>query len=87
MAAVDFFLKLDGVEGESQDKDHKNEISLESFSFGADQSGTSSHGTGAGAGKVSMHDISVTKVVDKSSPVLFQNCASGSPRGSCLPRR
>jgi hypothetical protein len=33
-AAVDYFLKIDGVDGESTDDKHKGEIQLESYSFG-----------------------------------------------------
>ncbi len=75
--AVDYFLKLEGVEGESQDSKHKNEIELLSWSFGATQSGTMHMGGGGGAGKVSMQDMSVTKVMDKASPKLLLACANG----------
>lgn len=34
-------------------------------------------GSGGGTGKVSVHDISFTKKIDKSSPSLFQACATG----------
>ena len=37
-AAVDFFLKIDGIKGESVDKDHKDEIEIASWSWGASQS-------------------------------------------------
>jgi hypothetical protein len=33
-AAVDYFLKIDGVDGESTDDKHKGEIELQSFSLG-----------------------------------------------------
>ena len=36
-----------------------------------------STGAGSGAGKVSVHDISITKRIDKSSPVLFKYCSTG----------
>ena len=77
MAAVDMFLKLDGVDGESQDHKHKGEIHIESFSFGAHQMGTGHAGGGSGAGKVVITDINVTKLVDKASPKLFLYCANG----------
>ena len=35
--AVDYFLKLDGIEGESADSNHKNEIQIMSWSWGASQ--------------------------------------------------
>ena len=77
MAAVDYFLKLDGVDGESTDDKHKGEIDVESFSWGVSQTGTHSVGGGGGAGKAQFHDFSFTKVISKASPVLFQACASG----------
>jgi type VI protein secretion system component Hcp len=40
---------------------------------------TGAHGPGGGggAGKVAVHDISITKKIDKSSPLLFKACANG----------
>jgi type VI secretion system secreted protein Hcp len=75
--AVDMFLKLDGIKGESGDSKHKDEIHIESFSWGMNQTGTHGAGGGGGAGKVSMHDISVTKHVDKSSVELMLHCCNG----------
>ena len=78
MAMVDYFLKIDGVEGESQDHKHKSEIEIESFSWGAVQTGTSSHGGGMGAGKVQMQDFHFVMRVNKASPKLMLLCASGT---------
>ena len=75
--AVDYFLKLDGIQGESQDKTHKNEIEIESFSWGATQTGTASHGGGMGAGRVSVQDFNFIMQVNKASPKLFLACAQG----------
>jgi type VI secretion system secreted protein Hcp len=77
MAVVDYFLKMDGVEGESTDEKHKNEIQVESFSFGATQTGTFAHGSGGGAGKVQMQDFHFTQKVNKASPKLALACATG----------
>ena len=77
MAAVDYFLKIDGIQGESQDKTHKNEIQLESFSWGQTNSGTASHGGGMGAGKVNMQDFNFVMGVNKASPKLLLACANG----------
>ena len=49
-AAVDYFLKIEGVDGESNDSKHKNEIEILSFSWGATNTGTTAHGGGGGAG-------------------------------------
>jgi len=77
MGLVDYFLKLDGIEGESQDATHSREIEIENWSFGQTQSGTSAYGSGAGAGRVSMQDFRFVKRIDKSSPKLMQLCANG----------
>jgi len=75
--AVDMFLKLDGIKGESADHKHKEEIHVESFSWGMTQTGAHGTGGGGGAGKVSVQDISVTKYLDKASPELMLHCANG----------
>jgi type VI secretion system secreted protein Hcp len=77
MASVDFFLELPDVEGESTDKKHGKKIELDSFSVSCAQSGTQSHGSGGGAGKVRFQDLHITKKVDKASPKLLLACASG----------
>ena len=77
MAAVDYFLKIDGIQGESRDDKHKDEIDIESFSWGETQSGTFAVGGGGGAGKVSMQDFHFTMPVNKASPALFLACAQG----------
>lgn len=74
---VDFFLKIDGIDGESTDKKHPKEIQLDSFSFGASQTGTMAHGGGGGAGKVAMQDFSFTTRVSKASAKLQLACWSG----------
>src|SRR3954463_4162078 len=75
--SVDMFLKITDVKGESKDKTHPAEIEIESFSWGATQIGASSHGTGAGAGKVSMNDFHFVMRNNSSSPTLFLFCANG----------
>jgi len=77
MAAVDFFLKIDGIDGESADDKHKGEIELESWSISAHQSGGHSSGGGGGAGKVLLEDYHFTKRIDKASPTLFLACCDG----------
>lgn len=75
--ASDYLLELDGVKGESQDKKHAGTIEIESFSWGATNSGAHAGGTGGGAGKVSFQDIHFTTRVNKASPLLAMRCASG----------
>jgi type VI secretion system secreted protein Hcp len=75
--AVDYFLKIDGVPGESPDAKHKGEIQLESFSWGETNPGGGGMGGGGGAGKVQMQDLVVTMLVSKASPKLMLACATG----------
>jgi type VI secretion system secreted protein Hcp len=75
--AGDMFLMLDGIKGESSDDKHKGEIDIESFSWGLAQTGSGSRGTGSGTGKVDISDITIQKLVDKSSPTLQLSCANG----------
>ncbi len=76
-ASVDYFLKIDGIDGESMDSKHKAEIEIKSFSFGASNGGTFSMGSGGGAGKVAMQDIHFVSHVNKASPKLFLACCNG----------
>ena len=77
MAAVDYFLKIEGIDGESSDHKHKGEIDLESWSWGEHQSGTHAGGGGGGAGKVAMQDFHFVMKVNKASPKLMLACATG----------
>ena len=77
MAAVDYFLKIDGIEGESQDKTHKDEIQLDVVLLGRDQRRHHAAGGGGGAGKVQMQDFHFVMNVNKASPKLFLACANG----------
>jgi type VI secretion system secreted protein Hcp len=77
MPHVDYFLMVDGVDGEASDSKHKNEIEVMSFSWGATNSGTMAFGGGGGAGKVQFQDVSFSVKTNKSSPKLFLACASG----------
>lgn len=78
--AVDMFLKIEepGVDGESGDSEHENEIDVLAWSWGVSQSGTMHIARGGGAGKVNVQDLSVTKWIDSASPNLFPHCAEGT---------
>lgn len=73
----DIFLKLDGIEGESEDSKHKNEIQVETFSGGVSNATSFAAGGGGGVGKSQHQDVHFTKHVDKASPKLFLACANG----------
>ena len=67
-AAVDYFLEIDGVEGESQDAKLFKSVEIEAFSWGAS----------SGEKKVALQDLSVSKFVDLASPQLFQRLVQGT---------
>ncbi len=73
---MEYFLKIDGIEGESAESKHKGHIDVESWSWGETSSGSASGG-GGGAGKVSMGDFAFTARLSKASPALLLACASG----------
>ena len=75
--AVDVFLKLGDIKGESKDAAHKGEIDVLSWSWGVSQTGTMGVGGGGGAGKANFNDLSFMHGVDKATPVLMAKCATG----------
>ena len=75
--AVDMFLKIKPIDGESQDSKHKDEIEVLAWSWGMSQSGSMHAGTGGGAGKVSVQDLNFTHYIDKASADLMNACATG----------
>src|ERR1700752_1517468 len=75
--AMDMFIKIDSLAGESKDSTHKGEIDVLAWSWGMSNSGSAHVGGGAGAGKVNVQDLSFTKHIDKSSPDLMLACANG----------
>ncbi|HLD67348.1 MAG TPA: type VI secretion system tube protein Hcp [Pseudomonas sp.] len=75
--AVDMFIKIGDIKGESKDKAHVDEIDVLSWNWGMSQSGNMHLGTGGGSGKVNIQDLTIVKYLDKSSPNLMMACSSG----------
>ena len=75
--AVEYFLKVDGIKGESRDNKHEHQIEILSYHWGVTQTGTMAFGGGGGAGKAQFTDFSFTNNVSKASPLLFLKCANG----------
>jgi type VI secretion system secreted protein Hcp len=73
---MQYFLRVDGIQGESSDDKHKGEIDVLSWSWGETQPTPAGPG-GGGAGKVEMSDLTVVAHVSKASPRLLLACASG----------
>jgi len=77
VAHVDYFLKIDGVDGESTDSKHKNSIDVQSWSWGETNSGDAAHRGGMGAGKVAAQDFHFVMHTNKATPKLMEHCATG----------
>ena len=75
--AMDMFIQVGDLKGESRDKVHKEKIDVLAWSWGMSNSGTTHAGGGGGAGKVNVQDLSFTKYIDKSSPDLMLACCNG----------
>lgn len=75
--AVDIFMKIATVDGESKDSKHGKEIDVLAWSWGLSNSGSAHVGGGAGAGKVNVQDLSFTKWVDSATPKLVLACCNG----------
>jgi type VI secretion system secreted protein Hcp len=94
--ALDAFLQFKGkgtsaaeIEGETQDVVMKKEtpppFDLQDWRFGISQEvNVGSASGGIGAGKVTFEQFSVTKNVEKSSPLFFLTCCTGGHYDHCI---
>ncbi len=74
--AVDMFLKIEGVDGESKDEGHVDWIEIVSYGHGLTNEVL---GTGGGGTSAPVHSpVVVRKLMDKSSPFLFDALNKGS---------
>lgn len=77
LVSGDMFIKIEGIDGESKDDAHEDEIDVLSWTFGMTQPGTFHVGGGGGAGKVQVQDLSFIHQVDLATPVLMLKCSNG----------
>lgn len=75
--AQDIFLKINGIDGESQDTSHKNEIEVLKWNWNIHQESTMHAGSGGGAGKATVEDLTFDHLVDRASPNLMKYCLTG----------
>jgi type VI secretion system secreted protein Hcp len=76
--AIDSFLKLGTLKGESVVKGFEDQIQILSWGWGMTQTGTTHTASGGGAGKVDVSDLQVSKHVDAASPMLALACCKGT---------
>jgi type VI secretion system secreted protein Hcp len=71
--AIELFLKLTGIDGESIDAKHKGEIDVLAWSWGLSHEVASTGGVPTGRTKI--ESISIQKLVDLASPLLLSASA------------
>ncbi len=73
------FLKMTTLPGESTEKNHAQWIDVASIGFKVDNPVTlGSSGAGITPGKPTGSALTITKLLDRASPLLFLGCASGT---------
>jgi len=77
--AFDAFMKIEGIPGDCTDEGHVGWIEILSFHHGLSQSigGSRSSGGAATAGRVDHQDFTITKELDKSTPMIHLHCCNG----------
>lgn len=77
--AIDVYLQIDGIKGESADSAHQGWIELSSVNMGVVQprSATASTSGGHTAERCEHRTLSISKLADLSSPTLMQHCSMG----------
>ena len=75
--AVDIILEIDGIKGESVIDGHADQVDVLAWSWGAHNQGAAHVSTGAGAGKVDVQDMSITKYIDKASSDIWLAVCNG----------
>lgn len=77
--AIDVYLRIDGIKGESADEGHKDWIECTSavWSVAQPKSATASTGGGHTAERCEHGDVVISKLADLSTPILLQTCSAG----------
>jgi type VI secretion system secreted protein Hcp len=78
--AIDVYLQIDGIKGESQDATHQGWIEVVQAQWGVMQPILESPGSGTGGrttGRSEYRTLSLAKLADLASPVLMQHCSNG----------
>ena len=80
-----WFLKIDGILGESTDARHKDEIDVLSWSWGVENAGGGAGSRGGGrASKATFEDVHFVSTISRASPTLFLSCATGTHHKSAV---
>ena len=77
LGSASYFLKIDGIRGESQDRQHRDEIELQSFAWGNSSAESQGGASETASGKVTFQDFQFTSPASKAGPQLMLQCATG----------
>jgi type VI secretion system secreted protein Hcp len=77
LGSASYFLKIDGIRGESQDRQHRDEIELQSFAWGNSSAEPQGGASGTASGKVTFQDFQFATLASKAGPQLMLHCATG----------
>ncbi len=77
LGGASYFLKIDGIRGESQDRQHKDEIELQSFAWGNSNAEPQAGASGIASGKVTFQDFQFAAPASKAGPQVMLQCATG----------
>ncbi|AOJ95300.1 Hcp family type VI secretion system effector [Burkholderia multivorans] len=75
--AQDIFLKIDGINGESLDDKHKDEIEILNWDWEILQESSMHSGSGGGAGKATVKDLTFEHNIDRASQNLMKYALTG----------
>lgn len=73
----DIFIKIAGIDGESLDSTHKDEVEVLSWNWKVYQEANMHSGSGGGAGKATVQDLEFEHYVDRATPNLLKYCLTG----------
>jgi type VI secretion system secreted protein Hcp len=76
--AEQWFLKVDGIAGESTSAKYAGAIDVQAWSWGVVGGVSAATGGGAGTGKATFQDLHVSTLISKASPLLLKACATGT---------
>lgn len=76
-AVEPIYVQIEGIEGESQHKNHRGWIEAEAFSQGVTMTGSTHTGGGGGAGRVNFQPITLIKRLDIASPQIWLKLLQG----------
>src|SRR5215471_15846262 len=74
---TEMFLKIEGIDGESLDRWHKNEIEIDNWSWTTKNNVTWGKNQGGHSTNAEISQITVNKICCRASAILYRYCVTG----------